>query len=159
MLRRYLLLLGFSLPLLAQPVASIEISGNVKPPRTLSAEDLLKMPRATLRLPGGGNELVYEGVWLHEVLKAAGVAQGERLRGKALTTYVLAEAKDGYQVLFSLAELDPSYVDNQVLLADKLDGKPLDEDQGPFRLVVPKDKPGARGIRMLVKLQVVQVRQ
>jgi hypothetical protein len=30
---------------------------------------------------------------------------GEALRGKVLTTYVLAEAQDRYQVIFSLGEL------------------------------------------------------
>ena len=71
-------------------------------------------------------ETVYEGVWLHEVLKRAGVPQGSELRGNALTTYVLAEAQDGYQVVFSL---------------------------------VPKDKPGARSVRMLTRLDVVQLRK
>ena len=79
-------------------------------------------------------------------------------RGKALAGYVLAEAKDGYQVLFSLAELDPAFIDNQILLADTLDGKPLGAENR-FRLVVPKDKPGARSVRMLTKLEVVQLRK
>ncbi len=59
------------------------------------------------------------------------------LRGKALTTYILAEAQDGYQVVFSLGELDPSVTDNQILLADSSDGKPLAETEGPLRLAIP----------------------
>jgi hypothetical protein len=31
--------------------------------------------------------------------------------------------------------------------------------QGRFRLVVPKDKEGARSVRMLAKLEVVQLRK
>jgi DMSO/TMAO reductase YedYZ molybdopterin-dependent catalytic subunit len=104
-------------------------------------------------------ETVYEGVWLSDVLKKAGVPQGGELRNKALTTYVLASAQDGYQVVFSIAELDPSFIDNQILLADTANGKPLFGAQGRFRLVVPKDKPGARSIRMLTKIEVVQVRK
>ena len=38
-------------------------------------------------------------------------------------------------------------------------GKPLFSAQGRFRLVVPKDKPGARSIRMLTRLDVVQLRK
>ena len=113
------------------------------------------MPRASVRLENGGG--TYEGVWLHEILKKAGAPLGERLRGKALATYVLAEARDGYQVVFSLGELDPSFTSSQVLLADKLNGGPLEPEQGPFRLVVASDKPGARSVRMLVRLEVVQV--
>jgi hypothetical protein len=117
------------------------------------------MPRASVSTTSNGMATVYEGVWLHEVLKKAGVPLGSELRGKALTTYVLAEAQDGYQVVFSLAELDPSFVDNQILVADTANGKALFGAQGRFRLVVPKDKPGARSIRMLTRLEVVQLRK
>jgi hypothetical protein len=71
---------------------------------------------------------------------------------------VLAEAQDGYQVVFSLAELDPSFVDSQILVADTANSKALSGAQGRFRLVVPKDKHGSRSVRMLGKLEVVQVR-
>jgi DMSO/TMAO reductase YedYZ molybdopterin-dependent catalytic subunit len=140
-------------------VTSVQVTGAVKQALTLSAEDLAKMPRASVRTTNNGIETVYEGVWLHEVLNKAGVPQGGELRGKALASYVLAEAQDGYQVVFSLAELDPSFIDNQILLADTANGKPLFGAQGRFRLVVPKDKPGARSVRMLTRLDVVQVRK
>jgi DMSO/TMAO reductase YedYZ molybdopterin-dependent catalytic subunit len=141
----------------AQP--TVQVTGAVKQELTLSADDLAKMPRASVRTTSSGMETVYEGVWLHEVLKKAGVPQGGELRGKALAAYVLAQAQDGYQVVFSLGELDPSFIDNEILLADTANGKPLFGAQGRFRLVVPKDKPGARSIRMLTKLEVVQVRK
>jgi DMSO/TMAO reductase YedYZ molybdopterin-dependent catalytic subunit len=141
----------------AQP--TILVTGAVKQALTLSADDLAKMPRASVRTTNNGMETVYEGVWLHEVLKKAGVPQGGELRGKALASYVLARAQDGYQVLFSLRELDPAFIDNEILLADTANGKPLFGAQGRFRLVVPKDKPGARSIRMLAKLEVVQLRK
>ena len=73
--------------------------------------------------------------------------------------YVLAEAQDGYQVVFSLGELDPTFIDNEILLADTGNGKSLFDAQGRFRLVVPKDKPGARSVKMLIKLEVVQLRK
>jgi len=138
---------------------TVQVTGAVKQPLTLSAEDLAKMPRASVRTTNNGIETAYEGVWLHEVLQRAGVPQGGELRGKALASYVLAEAQDGYQVVFSLGELDPSFIDNQILLADTANGKALFGAQGRFRLVVPKDKPGARSVRMLTKLEVVQVRK
>jgi len=40
-----------------------------------------------------------------------------------LAGYVLAEAQDGYQVVFSLGELDPTFIDNEILLADTANGK------------------------------------
>ena len=138
---------------------TVQITGAVKQALTLSADDLAKMPRATVKTTSGGIETSYEGVWLHEVLKKAGVPQGSELRGKALSSYVIAEAQDGYQVVFSLGELDPSFIDNEILLADTANGKPIFGAQGRFRLVVPKDKPGARSIRMLTKIEIVQVRK
>ena len=142
-----------------EPIPVVQITGAVQQPLTLTADDLAKMPRATVKAKNSGVETVYEGVWLHEVLKRAGVAQGTGLRGKALASYVLAEAKDGYEVVFSLAELDPSFFDNEVLLADMANGKPLFGEQGRFRLVASKDKAAARSVRMLTKLEVVQLRK
>jgi hypothetical protein len=46
-----------------------------------------------------------------------------------------------------------------VIVADKRDGKALFEYQGPLRLVIPADKAGARSVRMLEKLEVVQLRK
>ena len=102
---------------------------------------------------------MYEGVWLHEVLKKAGVPEGKALRGEALASYVVAEGQDGYQVVFSAAELDPAFLDNEVLLADSSNGKPLSGEQGRFRLIAPKEKRAARSVRMLVRLKVVQLRK
>jgi DMSO/TMAO reductase YedYZ molybdopterin-dependent catalytic subunit len=138
---------------------SVQITGDVKQALTLSAGDLAQMPRAVVRTMNNGMETVYEGVWVHEILKRAGVPLGNQLRGKALASYVLAEAQDGYQTVFSLAEVDPSFTDNQVLLADTADGKPLSGVQGKLRLVAPKDKVGARSVRMLTKLEVVQLKK
>ena len=79
--------------------------------------------------------------------------------GKALTTYLMAGASDGYEVLFSLGETDPVFIDNQILVADTSNGKPLSGPQGRFRLVVPKDQTGPRNVRMLTRIEVVQVRK
>ncbi len=159
--RRAVVGLLISLGLLAaqEPAASVQVTGAVKQTLNLTPEELAKMPRASVKTGGNGMETVYEGVWLHEVLKRAGVPQGGELRGKALASYVLASAQDGYEVVFSLGELDPSFIDNEILLADTENSKPLFGAQGRFRLVVPKDKPGARSVRMLTKLEVVQLRK
>jgi DMSO/TMAO reductase YedYZ molybdopterin-dependent catalytic subunit len=116
------------------------------------------MPRQTISLPAAdGSKTVYEGVLLREILQKAGVPSGGKLRGKALTTYVLATARDGYQVAFTLGELDPQFGNETILVADTRDGKPLPEKQGPFRLVCPNEKEGARSVRMLETLHVVQL--
>ena len=91
--------------------------------------------------------------------KASRRSAGRDAARQPLAGYVLAEAQDGYQVVVSLGELDPAFIDNEILVADTANGKPLFGAQGRFRLVVPKDKPGARSVRMLTKLEVVQLRK
>ena len=138
---------------------AVEVTGDVRQKLTLTAAELAKMPRASVRMKNKDVETEYSGVWLDEVLKRAGVPRGRELRGKALAGYVLAAGQDGYQVVFSVAELDPTFVDSQALVADTADGKPLAGAQGRFRLIAPKDKPGARSVRMLTRIEVVQLRK
>lgn len=104
-----------------------------------------------------GRQITYEGVLVGELLKRAGAPVGRDLAGKAVATYVRASAKDGYQVVFSLAELDPGFTSNDIIVADTIDGKPLFDYQGPLRIVAPHDKRGARSIRMLQRLEVVRL--
>ena len=138
----------------------LEVSGDVPNPITLNASDLAAMPREHTEVTEqDGTKFTYEGVPLQEVLKKAGLSFGKQMRGKGLAGYVLAEAKDGYQVVFGTGELDPGLGGTRVIVADKRDGKPLFEYQGPLRLVVPADQEGARSVRMLEKLQVVMLRK
>lgn len=142
----------------APPATVIAVQGDVSTPLKVTADDLAKMPRETVSVPApDGSKIVYEGVTLLSLLQKAGAPFGEKLRGKALTTYVLAMAKDGYQVAFTLGELDPQFGNETILVADKRDGKPLPDKQGPFRLVCPNDKEGARSVRMLETLHVVRL--
>jgi hypothetical protein len=70
---------------------------------------------------------------------------------------VLVEATDGYRVAISLLEIDPATAGRNVLLADRKDGKPLEEKEGPYRLVVPDDKRQVRWIRMIRAMRVVDM--
>jgi DMSO/TMAO reductase YedYZ molybdopterin-dependent catalytic subunit len=129
---------------------------------SLSAADLDRLPRHTLRAAyrmGAQHQMVqaeFSGFSLHDVLHLLGLPEGEALRGEALRIYVEAEGADGYKVVFALAELDPGFTDNSVLIADRRDGKPLDAAEGPLRLVVPAEKRPARWVRQLVKITVHQ---
>jgi len=137
----------------------LRVTGGVSTPLALSMADLKKMPRKTVKVvnPHEKKAEVYEGVPIQELLRRAGVPQGDGLRGTAMATYVLAEAADGYRVVFSLAELDDGFVHAEVIVADTLDGAPLGPKQGPFKLVAPHEKRPARWVRMLRSLSVVRV--
>lgn len=116
------------------------------------------MPRSKVKAQEHGNEATYEGVALTDLLQKAGAPMGSLLRGKAMASYVLVTAHDGYRVVFALPELDPAFSDaaRQIILADTADGKPLSEKAGPVRIVVPQEKKGARWIRMVESIEVVK---
>jgi DMSO/TMAO reductase YedYZ molybdopterin-dependent catalytic subunit len=142
-----------------QQAPSITVTGAVKQPLTLNASDLAAMPRAKAVTDNNGIQTTYEGVWLSDVLKKAGVPLGPGLRGAPLAGYILASASDGYEVVFSIGELDPDMTSGQYLLADTANGKPMFGENGAFRLVIPTDKRGARSVRLLTKIEVVQLKK
>jgi hypothetical protein len=57
-----------------------------------------------------------------------------------MATYVQVDASDGYRVIFSLPEPDADFQDSEVIVADIMNGAPLDDKAGPFRIVAPHDK-------------------
>jgi DMSO/TMAO reductase YedYZ molybdopterin-dependent catalytic subunit len=136
---------------------TLVVAGDVTQPLTLKPAELKALPRTTVTVSEEGRQITYEGVLVGELLKRAGAPVGRDLSGKAVATYVRASAKDGYQVVFSLAELDPGFTSNDIIVADTIDGKPLFDYQGPLRIVAPHDKRGARSIRMLQRIEVVRL--
>lgn len=138
----------------------LSVGGDVATPMTFAPEVLKTLPRTKVTVTEeSGKQTTYEGVLVTELLKRAGVALGRDLSGKAVASYVLASARDGYQVVFSLAELDNGFTSNDIIVADSVNGSPLFDYQGPLRLVAPHDKRGARSIRMIEKLELVRLRK
>ena len=137
-----------------------KIDGAVTTPLVLTVADLKKMPRKTLRVDNAHSKKteVYEGVLVEDLLKKAGVPQGEALRGAAMASYVLVNAADNYRVVFALAEFNSSFQDSEIIVADTMDGMPLTPDEGPFKLVAPHEKRPARWEKMVKSLTVVAPR-
>jgi hypothetical protein len=79
---------------------------------------------------------------------------GKTIAGKNLAKYLLVSASDGYKVVFSLAELDTSFNQKEIILADKMNDKPIPTDPGPFQLIVPGEKRPARSCREVVSFIV-----
>jgi len=89
----------------------------------------------------------YTGVALWTLLAGAGI-------GDILDSYLLATGSDGYQVLFSLAELDPALGGRSDLVAYQVDGASLGSN-GFSRTVLPGDLRGGRYVSNLALLKVV----
>jgi DMSO/TMAO reductase YedYZ molybdopterin-dependent catalytic subunit len=101
----------------------------------------------------------WEGVALIDVLRKAGAPVDKLLRGMALTKIVRITAADGYQIVFSLTELDAGFANANVLLADKQNGKALSPETGPYRLVVAGDKRAGRWIRNVQTIELLDSRE
>jgi DMSO/TMAO reductase YedYZ molybdopterin-dependent catalytic subunit len=133
----------------------LQVVGHVTQPLSLSEEQLAKLPRQSVRAKShDGVESQFEGVPLIEILAKAGVATGQALRGPAMAQYVVVEAADGYRATFALAELDSTFTDRVILLADHRDGKPLAAQSGPLQIIVPGEKKHARWVRQVITLKV-----
>lgn len=159
-LRLFVVCLMFQLAGKAQQQATpllLEISGDVARPRTYHELDLKQLPHTSVTATNIHDKktATYSGVPLRDLLREAGVPSGEKLRGKAMSTVIVIGASDGYQVTFSIAELDQRIGNLQVLVADTEDGNPLPAPVGPLRLIVPSDKRPARWVRMVKTVRVV----
>jgi hypothetical protein len=120
----------------------------------LTRADLESLPHIKVTT---GASATFEGVALGTVLAKAGVGFGEALRGKRMASYLLAQGADGYRVVIALPEIDPGFTDKQVVLAFLKDGKPLDDKEGPYRIVIPDEKRMARWVRQVTTLKIVDV--
>ncbi|AXB58381.1 molybdopterin-binding protein [Flavobacterium fluviale] len=143
-----LFLTFFSQKITAQTTAKeavVKIEGEVLRPLTIGISDFAKMKHVDASMKNReGVMQKYSGVPIFDLLQQAGVTVGKELKGENLTKYMLVRSSDGYELVFSLAELDPSFTNRVIILADSKDGKPLADGVGPFRLVVPDENKPAR---------------
>ena len=117
---------------------AIEITGAVAEPFALPLADLATLPRreltADFHCVAGWSaiDLRWEGV-VFETLYRTVIES--RLQPEASVTHVVFRGLDGYR---SIVLIEDALADD-VLIADRLDGRPLDGDHGaPARLVSPR---------------------
>jgi hypothetical protein len=125
---------------------------------TAHVVQLERLPRATVDVTEDDKPVSYDGVLLTDVLAAVGTPRGATLRGPALSQYVVVEARDGYRVVFTLAELDKGFSDTTVLLAHRRNGAALDAALGPLRIVVPGEQRHGRWIRQVRRIGIREAR-
>ena len=157
---KVILLLGVILSSVDAPAQAgnkpfFTVEGEVLRPLKFTLDELAKLEQAEVKTKDkDGREHIFRGVRLVDILVSAGVTLGKELRGENLTKYVLIRAVDGYEVIFSLPEIDPEFTGQTILLVYQVDGNPLPKGDGPFRIVAPADKRPARWIRELTTIKV-----
>jgi hypothetical protein len=122
-----------------QPPLLLRMPGA--PDRPIAPASLLGKTSRDVRLEDtSGNVTVYHGVALLDVLEQNGLdlktMAGER---KTAASVVLAAARDGYTVVFSVGELRANRANPRVFLVAETSAGPLPENEGPARLIVYGD--------------------
>lgn len=121
----------------------------------LEAATRARLPRAAVSVDAHGRRRDCEGVALAELLRAAGAMPAGNLPGPLLSRYVLVQARDGYRVLYALAEFDPATGGRRAYLVDRCEGRPLDAREGPLWLIAPGDAGPSRWVRQVQTITVV----
>jgi len=138
--------------------ATLELVREDGRTRLLTAAELAALPQ--VEVPSQARDstpVTLRGPALRTLLDLAGAPAGHEIRGPRLMLAVVAEASDGYRVVFSLAELDPSFGNRTAILAMTQDGGPLPAAEGPYRLVLPGEGHFSRWVRQVVRLRVVKI--
>jgi hypothetical protein len=94
----------------------------------------------------------YSGVPLIDLLTRLGLP--DKPHDKDLRLYLIAQGADGYEAVYSVAEVNPDVHDATVIVADELNGKPI-ADSGPFQLVATGEKRPARWVRNLIAVRAL----
>lgn len=125
--------------------------------QTITPEAFAKLPHQALTVDMHGRARRFEGVPMLELLRQVDAPWGDTLTGKDLDDVVLVTCHDGYKVAYALGEIDPGTAKGQVLVADKVDGAPLDAHAGPFQIVVQDDARPARDARMVERIELIKL--
>src|SRR5262249_21527632 len=134
------------------------VRGEVENPLQLTLADLRAMPHLTVKAHDkNGEEVSFDGVALAEILERAKPKLTAKCCTNAANACVIVRAADNYRAVFALAEIQPDFTDRKIILADRANGRPLTEGQGPLRLLVPGEKIHARWVRQVKALDVVRV--
>jgi hypothetical protein len=162
---RYLMLLILvAAPVLAQdhakpsspPNTAVTVKGEDGKIESFDAAALSKLPQREMHAEAHGKAVSCSGPTLSDVLAKAGAPQGEALRGKGLALYAKVTGRDDYRVVYSLAELDTASHDNVPILTTRCDGKDLDNNEGPFRVIYPGEKRPMRWIRQVSSIELLR---
>lgn len=148
-------LLAFLLPAAAQDEKfAVEVVGVGGQPFTLTPENLSGLApvemEVTFETSKGPSTGRYRGMLLWDVFQANHAFDGLERNAELRKTFAV-RGRDGYIIAFSVGEIHPDFGNLRMILADQVDGKPL---EGGYRLVVPGDRRGARNVREVVEIAV-----
>jgi DMSO/TMAO reductase YedYZ molybdopterin-dependent catalytic subunit len=143
------------------PAASVRVEGALPNSATLTKADLEKLGAVTVPWTSHGQTHQVTGVRVDTVLVSLGFTPGPmgkdvsvKEKVKGYRQVLVATARDGFQAVFSCAEVSQGMGPTAAYIVWQVDGQPLSAEVGPLRLVVTTDGEPARSIRQLSQLHV-----
>jgi DMSO/TMAO reductase YedYZ molybdopterin-dependent catalytic subunit len=136
----------------AAPSTSVQISGLVQHPQTLTLDQLRALPAqhvdATFTTMHGPDHHLWTGVLLWDLVAKAGL-KDEPGKRTTMRHVLMVSGTDGYTAAIAIGEIDPMLAGNQILLAYR-----AEDDLKSLRLIVPGDKHGARDVHDVSGIEV-----
>ena len=154
-----------SMEIFCQPITSassqsgekITFEGLFERKTSMSVDDLKKLEKRYVPVTMVGShkgyigEFVYAGASLKEAMLVAGY-RGTRGANVSCEDYIRAIGKDGYGIILSWGEVFNQVSGEDIILAYEKNGKPLDREEGPVRLIVPGDYYCGRYVKGVTKV-------
>jgi hypothetical protein len=134
--------------------AGVAISRGSDKLVTLTLSDLEQLQAVQVSPPfkSRGKAETFEGPLLWAVLTEAHALTFAKT-GDQVRQAVTLTGSDGYTAVLGLGEISPDFEGKQVILADRVDGKPLGLDH--LRVIVPGDGKAGRSVRDIVAIAVM----
>jgi hypothetical protein len=143
---------------------TVRVEGALPKTGTLGQAELEKLGSTTVAWTSHGQTHQVTGVRVDKVLLHFGFTPGQmgkdvpvKEKVKGYREVLVATARDGFQAVFSCAEVMEGMGATAAFIVWQVDGKPLGPEAGPLRLVVTTDGEPARSIRQLDSLRVLDV--
>jgi len=144
------------------------VRGEVKKETKIGPEIVSRLPVRTFVSGKGDRKTVYKGVGLFDILNEVGIIVDTMPNGKpestpqydfhkrALRNFVVVRASDGYEVVFSMGELDKVLVKDPPFVAFYKNDRLLDKEGA--MIVVPTDvKRKMRWVHGIEEITVLRV--
>lgn len=140
-----------------EPTSQFAVRGGVETSTTftLASLEALTPYTETATYMAGMTSVTdtYTGALLWDVLNSGGILTDPTIKNDILRKLVTAAGSDGYDVDFSLGEIDPTFGDEPILVAYSDEDGLLGSD-GFARLVVPGDIAGGRYVSNLASFTI-----
>ncbi len=126
---------------------------------SLSVSDLLNLPQVTVQVNNahrGGMPETYSGPLLSSVLAKIGFTATRQTQPLILHSVIIATGTDHYYVLYSAAEVEPSFSLSKVIVAVMKNGLP-DSGGGDIELINTDGAKPARWVHGLMGVSVMSL--